>query len=322
VRRFLASAVVALVGTGLGFSSSAASTHAQLGATAPKRPPIRCAGPRVTARAADLSGKIDEHVAYDGLVADLTGDIPLVTDKSGGIVVRYPRAKLVELVVRRAGRLVSRTRILPDGPGTDIGETLVPLGTSSASGVVCIARLAGERGPAVLVGGWLGGAHCCVFADVVYLAHGSKYARAVVDFGNPGFSLTELGDRFFFVGGDNRFAYLYADYADSAWPLVVDELIGGHLTDVSRQHPSLLAKDAAQHWKYVLERGDPYASRSSVDAWLADECRLGRGQAAWQVYLKISRSGILAGTFFGAYNPEILRRQLVAWRYCTVGQLA
>jgi hypothetical protein len=55
------------------------------------------------------------------------------------------------------------------------------------------------------------------------------------------------------VSGDDRFPYVFTDYADSAWPVRIWSYRGG-FRDVTRLFPSAVLHDARRLWRYTGAR--------------------------------------------------------------------
>ena len=78
--------------------------------------------------------------------------------------------------------------------------------------------LDGDGEPEAIVGGFTGGAHCCVLA-LVYRWNGSGYATFENNFRDPGYRLVDLDrdGRYEFRTADARFAFLYGSFAESVF---------------------------------------------------------------------------------------------------------
>lgn len=148
-----------------------------------------------------------------------------------------------------------------------------------------VRDLDGDREPEVLVDLYTGGAHCC-FITVFhrYDPSGPRYARAVRDFADAGYTLRDLdGDGVPELESDDvAFAYAFASFADSAFPPQVWRYRQGRLTDVTRSFPKLVAADASARWRaYRSERESGADVRGTLAAWAGDMYLLGRGDEVW-----------------------------------------
>ena len=132
----------------------------------------------------------------------------------------------------------------------------------------------------ILVDFWTGGAHCCIWTRI-YRWNGSTYAGATHWWGDLGYDIDDLSGGTSFVTGDDRFAYAFSSYAGSGFPLQVWALKHGRLVETTSRYRDLVARDAAQLWRYyVSARKGHDEVRGLLAAWAADQCRLGRGTKA------------------------------------------
>jgi hypothetical protein len=99
------------------------------------------------------------------------------------------------------------------------------------------------------------------------------------------------GGRDEFITADDSFAYAFTDYADSGLPIKIVAFAGGRFTDVTRQHPKLIAADAARYlkaFKHDLGNGD-----GLIAAWAADEDNLGHTSLVASTLAKYLKAGEL-----------------------------
>ena len=153
-----------------------------------------------------------------------------------------------------------------------------------------IVRLAPGHEPVVVVDLNTGGAHCCEISEI-FPWTGTAYARVIEDWGDPGYTLTDirLDGVKEFLTDDDRFAYEFTDYAHSSMPIEILELAGGRLVRVTKSFPSQVRQDAANLWQgYEEEHHAHDAARGSLAAWAADEALLGRWRYALDVLRKPS----------------------------------
>jgi hypothetical protein len=83
-----------------------------------------------------------------------------------------------------------------------------------------------------------------------------------------------------FVSADDRFAYAFASFAGSGFPLRIWTYAAGRLSETTRAYPTLIAKDAAKQWRWYRTRRAHGEVRGLLAAWAADQCLLGRCQEA------------------------------------------
>lgn len=202
---------------------------------------------------------------------------------------------------------------------------------------LCVIALQRERHPAVMIEGFSGGAHCCE-EPVIYLFNGreDRYVKAVdmspLNFKDPhafdynaGFTPVVAGSRVLLRTGDDVFAYAFDCYACSAIPIVLDSVGPDGLSDVTLQHPSLVAANAATIWKSAQSSTTEFGAGAFgiLPAWVADECALGRGATAWAVIERLQRQGKLSNALYaqetynhGSYVAS-LKAFLLRNDYCT-----
>ncbi|WP_051222197.1 hypothetical protein [Conexibacter woesei] len=177
--------------------------------------------------------------------------------------------------------------------------------------ILKVADLDGDGEPEVLVDTFSGGAHCCLTTRVE-VWDGTGYRSHDVQWGDVEYTLKDADGNGTqeLVGSDPRFAYAFSSYADSGFPVLVYNLVGGRPVDTTKKYPKLIEHDAF-HW-----RGDVRAARRGADvrgilaAYAADEYRLGRGRNATAEIAHQRRLGHISK----AFGPFLLKR-LRAWQY-------
>jgi hypothetical protein len=198
---------------------------------------------------------------------------------------------VVRLVVDRAGRRVLDARVPDYSRLIGTGPMKQVFGASRS---LVVGDLDGDHEPEILLEFYGGGAHCCFWSRIYrWDAAASRYATIAHLWGNVNSRLADLGgDRQKeFVSADDRFAYVFASYADSTFPLRIWTYRQGTLVDTTRAHPALIAQDAARQWRLYRERLPQGYVRGFLAAWAADQCLLGRGPAA------LARLARLSSTF-------------------------
>jgi hypothetical protein len=153
---------------------------------------------------------------------------------------------------------------------------------SDADTALQIRDLDGDGEPEVLVDTYSGGAHCCTVTPI-YRWTGSGYRKLTGFFGNVGYSLDDLDNdgRPEFVTADDSFAYEFAAYVYSAFPLLIldygtDRSGKTALRDVSAGYRAMIEEEVAGFRKDIpkyRKDGDP---RGVIAAYVADLYRLGR----------------------------------------------
>ena len=195
-----------------------------------------------------------------------------------------------------------------------------PISAPVTTGDTCIAKMAGYHAPVVLVYA-VAGACCASFLQVVYPTSGERYVTTVFDVASE-FDIRVLGGSLALIVGDLRFDFLFTDGAGSITPVRVMRFEGGHLVDVSTKFPQVIAADASslsQSTKQQWYRTDGvFGFIGELEAWVADECRLGKAPQAWRT----AEQQVARGRYrhWMARNEphyiQQLKADLVRWGYC------
>jgi hypothetical protein len=142
------------------------------------------------------------------------------------------------------------------------------------------------------------GAHCCFVRQIFSFDPGTMtYAVTQHDFGNAGALIVDIdhNGRFEFLSADNAFAYAFTDFAASALPIQILTFSGGQFTNVTRQYPKLIAKDAARWMKAFKSTARQHYSDSVgvAAAWAADEELLGHAKLVNRFLSRQAKAGHL-----------------------------
>jgi hypothetical protein len=115
-----------------------------------------------------------------------------------------------------------------------------------------VRDLDGDGEPEAIVGGFTGGAHCCVLA-LVYRWNGSGYATFENNFRDPGYRLVDLdhNGRYEFRTADARFAFLYGSFAESVFPIQTLRFEGTGFADVTDEFRVRNLKRHLRRWGYI-----------------------------------------------------------------------
>lgn len=178
----------------------------------------------------------------------------------------------------------------------------------------------GER--EVWVDTYTGGAHCCDESRIFrYVPAVTRYRATYHTWGNVGYRAKNLDgrDSVELVSSDDRFAYVFTDFADSFFPLRLWHFDHGRLVDVTRRFPGQVELDANELWSsYLKRRGTGYDVRGVLAAWLADEYLLGRESEGWKALEAARQRGELEGEALwpsGSAYLRALREYLVKLGY-------
>ncbi len=150
-----------------------------------------------------------------------------------------------------------------------------------------VRDLDGNGEPEVILDLYTGGAHCCWFSQIYrFKSAQNQYVSTEHFWGNGGYNLKDF-DRdghLEFESRDDRFAYAFAPYAASAYPLQIWQYREGEMNDVTRDYPQLVYSDAYRLWQRYAENRNEYREvvRASLAAYLADKYLLGQEEDGWQ----------------------------------------
>jgi hypothetical protein len=218
--------------------------------------------------------------------------------------------------IRRGGKLLV-DRPVPVASRSDV----LLLG----KGVLQARDLDGNGEPEVLLDLYTGGAHCCTYSLVWrYRASQNAYVRTAHSWGDVGFRLVDLDHdgRPEFQSADDRFAYAFAAYAASFFPVQIWTYRSGAFTDITRRYPTAIAADRRtllrEYRRLRTQRG--VNLRGLWAAYMADSYLLGRGSAAWRAVEAALRRGELRGSpgdgwSSGRLYVTALRRFLIRLGY-------
>src|SRR3954452_6176006 len=173
---------------------------------------------------------------------------------------------------------------------------------ADADSALTIRDLDGDGEPEVLVDTYSGGAHCCTITPIYRWdgVDGVGYRRVTGFFGNVGYSLDDLDKdgRPEFVTADDAFAYEFAAYAFSAFPLKIlaygtDRSGRTALRDVSAGYTGLIEEEAAGFRKDIPKYRKDGGPRGVIPALGGGPYRLGRKRQANAYLHSALRRGLL-----------------------------
>lgn len=193
-------------------------------------------------------------------------------------------------------------------------------------GAVRVVDLDGDAEPEVLVDAFTGGVHCCTVTGIYDRRPAtSGYGHLVAHFGNVGYDLEDIdGDGSPELrSADDRFAYAFAAYAFTGFPLQVHDYRRTprvELVDVTRSFPGQVREDAAMHLRALRRAGRRDDVRGLLAAYVADQHLLGRartGRAEIARQRRRSRLGTRRDAIWpggSRYEPALLKA-LKSWGY-------
>ena len=322
-------------GTGPGCRELAYFADANLTPAASAKPPfiddVKPEGRLATLNGTEASGQWKLRVADDH--AGAAGTVRCLQLRVGRDVVQTQRARargtIAALSYRESDNVYRALRLritrggkaLFDAPPRRIHPCGCPDDgpvVRQAGGAVHVRDLDRDGEPEVLVDFYSGGAHCCYYTDVYrYVARSRTYRPTVGYWGDLSPKLGDLGGdgRPEFRTGDDRFAYAFAAFAASAFPIRILRFDHGRFVDVTRRFPRLVQRDAAELYAGYRSqvRSRAYDVRGILAAWLADQYSLGRGRAGWRVLERAERRGELGHKFDGWPVGKAYLRKLRAF---------
>jgi hypothetical protein len=163
----------------------------------------------------------------------------------------------------------------------------------------------------VLADTFSGGAHCRLTTRVERW-DGTSYESQDLQWGDVEYTLKDVDGKGTqeLLGSDPRFAYAFSSYADSGFPVLTYNLVGGRMVDTTKKYPRLIAHDAF-HWGGAVRRARKGADvRGILAAYAADEYLLGRGSVATREIAHQRKLGHISK----AFGPFLLKK-LKAWNY-------
>jgi hypothetical protein len=191
--------------------------------------------------------------------------------------------------------------------------------------VLKLRDLDGDSEPEVLLDVFSGGAHCCSYLLVYrFVPFGNTYERISASFGNAGYRLRDPNKDKSpeLITGDDRFAYLFTSYADSAFPITIYRLGETRFTDVTRKFRKAVRADARRKLRlYRAALKDKRDVRGILAAYQADQYLAGRGKQGWRVLRRAAARGQLRSPYGDKVGPNgkrylsALRRYLRRWGY-------
>jgi hypothetical protein len=192
-------------------------------------------------------------------------------------------------------------------------------------GVLRLRDLDGDSEPEVLLDVFSGGAHCCSYLLVYrFVPFGNTYERISAAWGNSGYRLRDLNKDKSpeLITGDDRFAYLFTSYADSAFPINIYRLGESRFTDVTRKFRRVVRADARRMLRlYRRALKDKRDVRGILAAYQADQYLARRSKQGWRVLRRAARRGQLKSPYGDNTGPSgkrylrALRRYLRRWGY-------
>ena len=159
---------------------------------------------------------------------------------------------------------------------------------------VAVRDLDGGGEPEVVLDLYSGGAHCCWSTQVYrYTASTNAYLVVTHGWGNADYRAVDVDhDRLpEFVSGDDRFAYVFTDFAGSSFPLRIWNYRGARFDDVTLRFPARIRHDSRRQWHWALAKQTRADNRGYLAAWTADRCLLRHCASAFKRLDVLRRQG-------------------------------
>ncbi|MGB8689715.1 MAG: hypothetical protein WCD53_20575 [Microcoleus sp.] len=140
-----------------------------------------------------------------------------------------------------------------------------------------------DNEPEIILDIFSGGAHCCTSSLIYrYDVKTKEYTAISHPWGNGGHYRIEDVNKdgnVEFVDRDGRFAYKFASYAGSYYPLQIWQYREGKMIDATRLYPQQVKNHAYQLWQeYIKTKNQSEEAKARLAAYLADKYLLGEGE--------------------------------------------
>lgn len=217
------------------------------------------------------------------------------SDEAGSFCTQNPVLKINRAGVQRFNQVLqseSFCRMMPEG--------------------FRVEDLDNDGEPEVLLDFFSGGAHCCLSTQIFsYLPATQQYQITEQFWGDGGTrELKDLDQDGIpeFLSYDTRFAYAFASFAGSGFPIQIWQYRQGQMRDVTRQFPDLVYRDASRYWQlYTEARAQNGEVKGILAAYLADKYLLGQSESGWRLVRDAYQEGDRLA-FFGQLN-QFLQEQ-------------
>ena len=183
------------------------------------------------------------------------------------------------LTIKRGGALLVDTDLKPLTSYGEVDPGRYPQKS------IAVRNLDSDPEPEVILDLYWGGAHCCWYTQVYryVLATGSYSARTHV-WGNVDYRFADLDSNGLpeFVSADDRFAYQFTSFAGSGFPIRIWSYRDGRFSDVSRQFPTQIRRDARRQWHWAFIGQSRSDNAGLLAAWAADQCLVHHCRSAFR----------------------------------------
>jgi hypothetical protein len=269
--------------------------------------------------------KSHHHIAIAGLTLGLLMPLPIAMaqpslnngETSNTVTVKRVLGDVtallsVDVTMREVGREYKNARIqilhegkpvfeqaIVDHPQTkDLEGQWVMAATGfieNPENQMFLRDLDGDKNPELVVNFFSGGAHCCSSSVIYYNPVGTDRYEPLVQFWGNGGAPDKLEDlnndgKVEFISRDDRFAYAFASYAGSGYPIQIWNYDRGTMRDVTKRHKKLIYNNATFWWetfqKQKQDQENVEFGKGSLAAYVADKYLLGQGKEGWELAQK------------------------------------
>lgn len=185
------------------------------------------------------------------------------------------------VTIKRSGAVLTDEALKPIAGAVEI----VPTRFFDHRQSVAMRNLDADLEPEVVLDLYSGGAHCCWYMEVYrYAAASNSYLLTTHVFGNAQYRSADLDHDGLpeLVTSDDRFAYVFTDFADSSFPVQILRYRSGRFVDVTRRFPALIRRDARREWRWAVSRQRRANNVGFLAAWTADQCLLRHCRSAFR----------------------------------------
>ena len=150
-----------------------------------------------------------------------------------------------------------------------------------------IQDLDGDGEPEVALDFSSGGAHCCLSSQIFGYDPATGQYKMTEQYWGDGETrpLSDLNQDGVpeFLSYDTRFAYAFASFAASGFPIQIWQYRQGEMLDVTRQFPELIDRDAERYWQiYQDVKTQQGEVKGVLAAYLANKSLLNQSAEGWQ----------------------------------------
>ena len=150
-----------------------------------------------------------------------------------------------------------------------------------------VQDLDGDGEPEVMLDFFSGGAHCCLSSQIFGYDRATSQYQITEHYWGDGDTrkLEDLNQDgiFEFLSYDTRFAYTFASFAGSGFPIQIWQYRQGKMIDVTRQFPTLVYNDATRYWQlYSQARAEDREVKGLLAAYLANKYLLNQSEDGWK----------------------------------------